>query len=209
VGLAASWLSTLLDPMAKLATVVAGAVPCRLLVAGGAAVSASAGATLGISSCPGLGASTRLTWLAALAAACRGRGLPPSFCHPGDRPRESLWFIAVDNIEATYRLFDRHHGEVQQRLDQPSDLLVLLEDATEELLDGPLLVVGVIAELHHLLLQSVETESKVINIITWLEGQVLPLLTKCLQHDLTGTVTADVCHSDDVSILLDSSFLEK
>jgi hypothetical protein len=30
VGLAASWLSTLLSPMAKLTTVVAGAVSCRL-----------------------------------------------------------------------------------------------------------------------------------------------------------------------------------
>jgi hypothetical protein len=37
-----------------------------------------------------------------------------------------------------------------------------------------------VAELHHLLQQSVEAESKVINILTWLEGQVLPLLTKCL-----------------------------
>jgi hypothetical protein len=91
-----------------------------------------------------------------------------------------LWFIAIDDLEATYRLFDRYCGEVQQRLDRASDLLVHLGDATEELLDGSLLAVGVIAELHHLLLQSVETESKVINVFTWLEGQVLPLLTKCL-----------------------------
>jgi hypothetical protein len=57
VGLAASWLSTLLGPMAKLVTVVADAVSCRLLVAGGAAAGASAGATLGMSLRPGLGAS--------------------------------------------------------------------------------------------------------------------------------------------------------
>jgi hypothetical protein len=80
----------------------------------------------------------------------------------------------------TYRLFDRHRGEVQQRLDRASDLLVLLRDAPEELLDGSLLVVGVITELHHLLLQSVKTESEVINVLTWFEGQVLPLLVKCL-----------------------------
>jgi hypothetical protein len=72
VGLAASWLSTLLGPMVKLATVVAGAVSCRLLVAEGA----STGATLGTSLRPGLGASARLVPLAALAAARRGRGLP-------------------------------------------------------------------------------------------------------------------------------------
>jgi hypothetical protein len=72
VGLAASWLSTLLSPMAKLATVVAGAVSCRLLVTGGA----SAGATLGTSLRPSLGAFARLVPLAALAAARRGRGLP-------------------------------------------------------------------------------------------------------------------------------------
>jgi hypothetical protein len=72
VGLAASWLSTLLDPMVKLATVVAGVVSCRLLVAGGA----FADATLGTSLRPGLGASVRLVPLAALAAARRGRGLP-------------------------------------------------------------------------------------------------------------------------------------
>jgi hypothetical protein len=47
-----------------------------------------------------------------------------------------------------------------------SDLPVLLRDTTEELLDGSLLVVGIIAELHHLLHQSVETESKVINVLT-------------------------------------------
>jgi hypothetical protein len=45
-----------------------------------------------------------------------------------------------------------------------------LEDAPEEFLDGFLLAVGVITELHHLLLQSIETESKVINVLTWLEG---------------------------------------
>jgi hypothetical protein len=77
-----------------------------------------------------------------------------------------LWFIAIDDLEATYRLFDRHRGEVQQRLDRASDMLVLLGDAPEELLDGSLLVVGVVAELHHLLLQSVKTESKVINVLT-------------------------------------------
>jgi hypothetical protein len=76
VGLAVSWLSTLLDPMAKLATVVAGVVSCQLLVADDAAVGASAGATLGTSSRPGLGASARLAQLVALATTRRGRGLP-------------------------------------------------------------------------------------------------------------------------------------
>jgi hypothetical protein len=63
-----------------------------------------------------------------------------------------LWFIAIDDLEATYRLFDRHRGEVQQRLDRASNLLVLLGDAPEELLDCSLLAVGVVVELHHLLL---------------------------------------------------------
>jgi hypothetical protein len=62
--------------MAKLATVMAGVISCRLLVAGGAAGCASVGATLGISLRPSLGASTRLAPLAALAATHRGRGLP-------------------------------------------------------------------------------------------------------------------------------------
>jgi hypothetical protein len=91
-----------------------------------------------------------------------------------------LWFIAIDDLEVTYRLFDRHREEVQQRLDRASDLLVLLRDAPEELLDDSLLTVGVIAELHHLLLQSVKTENEVINVLTWFEGQVLPLLAKCM-----------------------------
>jgi hypothetical protein len=68
VGLTASWLSTLLDPMVNLTTVVTGVVLCRLLVACGAAMGAFAGATLGTSSRPGLGASARLVRLAALAA---------------------------------------------------------------------------------------------------------------------------------------------
>jgi hypothetical protein len=62
--------------MAKLATVMADVVSCRLLVAGGTVGGASAGATLSTSSRPGLGASTRLVPLAALAAARQGRGLP-------------------------------------------------------------------------------------------------------------------------------------
>jgi hypothetical protein len=72
VGLATSWLSTLLGPMAKLIIVVIEVILCRLLVIGGA----STGATLSTSSRPGLGASARLPRLAALAAARRGRGLP-------------------------------------------------------------------------------------------------------------------------------------
>jgi hypothetical protein len=62
--------------MTKLAIVGAGIVSCRLLVASGVAVGASAGTTLGMSSRPGLGASTCLVRLAVLAAAHRGRGLP-------------------------------------------------------------------------------------------------------------------------------------
>jgi hypothetical protein len=120
-----------------------------------------------------------------------------------------LWFIVIDDLEVTYRIFDRHHGEVQQRLDRASDLLVLLRDAPKELLDGSLLTVGVIAELHYLLLQSVEIESKVINVLTWLECQVFPLIAKCLQHGLAGAVAADACRSDGVPGLLSSPLLEK
>jgi hypothetical protein len=61
--------------MAKLATVVVGIISCRLLVASGAAMDTSAGATLSMSSHPGLGTSACLTQLAALAATRRGRGL--------------------------------------------------------------------------------------------------------------------------------------
>ena len=75
VGLAALWLSTVLGPMAKLAAVAEGVVLCWLVLADGAALGASAGITLGMSSCPGLGVSTRLAWLATLAAASHGRRL--------------------------------------------------------------------------------------------------------------------------------------
>jgi hypothetical protein len=119
----------------------------------------------------------------------------------GDRPRERLWFITIDDLEMTYCLFDRHRREVQQKLDRASNLLVLLGDAPEELLDGSLLVVVVIAELHHLLLQSVKTESEIINTLTWLEGHVLPLLA--------GASAADMCRSDGVPSLLDSPLLSK
>jgi hypothetical protein len=62
--------------MAKLATVVAGVVSCRLLVTGGTAVGASAATMLDMSSHLGLGASVHLTRLAVLAAAYQGRGIP-------------------------------------------------------------------------------------------------------------------------------------
>jgi hypothetical protein len=120
-----------------------------------------------------------------------------------------LWFIVVNELETTYRLFNSHRGEVQQRLDRASDVLILLGDATEELLDGSFPVVGVIAELHHLLQQSVETESKVINVLTWLEGQTLPLLVKCLQCGLAGAGATDVCHNDGVPGLIVSPLLGK
>src|SRR6185437_12460566 len=109
----------------------------------------------------------------------------------GDASRGRLWLVAVDDLEATYRLLDRHGGDVQQRLDRASGLPVPLGDAAKELLDSSLLVVGVVAERHHLLQQSVKTESKVIDIFTWLEGQVLPLLVKCMQCGLAGAVAAD------------------
>jgi hypothetical protein len=69
MGLAVSWLSTLLGRMAKLATVAAVIVSCWLLVAGGIALGTTAGTTLGTSSLPGLGANARLVRLTALVAA--------------------------------------------------------------------------------------------------------------------------------------------
>jgi hypothetical protein len=207
MGLAASWLSTFLGPMAKLATIVAGVVSCRLLVAYSAIVAASVGASLGTSSRPGLGASACLVRLATLAAARQGRGLPffpslwqafhcsrvrcnflPTVIGPergcGSSPSTTLRRPIASSIDIVER-------PSRESIERASDLLVLLGDAPEELLDGSLLAVGVITELQHLLLQSVETESKVINVLTWLEGQVLPLLAKCLQRGLTGAVSVD------------------
>src|SRR3954471_10574455 len=77
------------------------------------------------------------------------------------------------------------------------------------LLDSSLLVVGVIAELHHLLQESIETESKVINVLTWLEGQVLPLLAKGLQSGLASAVAAYAGCSDGVPSLLGSPLVGK
>jgi hypothetical protein len=194
--------------------VVASVVSCRLVRAGGAA--------LGTSSHPGLGASARLARLAMPTAAYRGGGgspppvtlaglpLSPSEMEPranGDRPQERLRLITVHDLEATYCLLDRHRGEVQQRLDRASNLLVLLGDAAKELLNSSLLVVGVVAVLHHLLQQSVEAESKVINVLTWLDGQILPLLVKCLQCGLAGAVATDACRNDGVPSLLGSPLL--
>jgi hypothetical protein len=124
VGLSASWLSTILGPMTKLAAFVARVVSCRLLLPSGAAL----GITLGTSSHPCLGVFARL---ATLVAAYRGRRLPllvtlagnpllPSeeeLLANGDGSREALWLIAVNDIEATQRFLDRYRGEVQQRLD--------------------------------------------------------------------------------------------
>jgi hypothetical protein len=211
--------------MAKLATVVAGVVSCRLLVAGGAGRGASAGATLGTSSCPGLGASARLVPLAALVAAHRGRGLPllPSPWQASHyfqvRYNFPLTVIGPErgcgsSPSTTLRqpiasLIDIVERSSRDLIERASNLLVLLGHALEELFDGSLLVVGVVTELHHLLLQSVKTESKVINVLTWLEGQVLPLLAKCLQRGLVSVVTVDACRSDGIPSLLGSPLLRK
>ena len=141
VGLAASWLLTVLGPTAKLAVVAAGIVSW-LVLAGSAALGASVAVTLGTSSRLGLGAFARL---ARLSAACRRRGLPLLVTLAGipllqsekelpanvDGPRERLWLITIDDVEATYRLLDRHRGVVQQRLDRASHLLVLLGGCSE------------------------------------------------------------------------------
>jgi hypothetical protein len=124
VGLAMSWLSTILGPMTKLAIVVARIASCQILLPSGAALDI----TLDTSSCPYLGVFAWFTSLATLAAACRGRRLPllpitlagnPLFPSEeelpanGDGSREALWLIAVNDLEAAQRLLDHHHGEVQ------------------------------------------------------------------------------------------------
>jgi hypothetical protein len=72
IGLAASWLSIVPGLVAKLATVVTVVVSCRLLVADGAALGASAGTTLNMFSRTGLGSSACLSRLAMFGATCRG-----------------------------------------------------------------------------------------------------------------------------------------
>ena len=52
--------------MAKIFTVVIGIVSCRFLVAEGSAMDAYAGTTLCLSSCPGMGAFSRLCGLLCL-----------------------------------------------------------------------------------------------------------------------------------------------
>jgi hypothetical protein len=51
--------------------------------------------------------------------------------------------------------------------------------------------------------------SKVINVLTWLEGQVLPLLAKCLQCGLGGAIATDACRSYGIPGLLGSLLLRK
>ena len=90
-----------------------------------------------------------------------------------------------------------------------SHLPVLLRDVAVELLDSSLLAIGVIAKLHHFLQQSVETESKIINVLTWLEGQVLLLLAELLQYGLAGAIAADACCSNGVPSFLGSPLAGK
>ena len=107
--------------MTKPATIAARMVSCRLVPAGYTALGASAGVTLGTSSRSGLSISACLPQLATLVDAYRGRGLPPlpvtlagiplfpsemELPADGDRPRERLWHIAVNYLEATNCLLD-------------------------------------------------------------------------------------------------------
>jgi hypothetical protein len=71
VGLAASWLSRVPGPMAKLAAGAAGVVSCWPVPADGATRGASAGITLGTSSRLGLGVFARHVRLATLASCDR------------------------------------------------------------------------------------------------------------------------------------------
>jgi hypothetical protein len=85
--------------------------------------------------------------------------------------------MVVNGLEATRHLLDRQLEEVQQHLDGDGDLRVLLGDDTEELLDSSLLVNVIVAVPRQLLHQGVEAESEVIDVLTWLESQVLLVLT--------------------------------
>src|SRR3954468_20802037 len=77
MGLTVAWLPTVLGPMASPATLVVGIIWRRLESASGASPGAFAGITSGTSSRTGLSVVARPGWLAALAAASHGRGLPP------------------------------------------------------------------------------------------------------------------------------------
>jgi hypothetical protein len=68
----------------------------------------------------------------------------------------------------------------------------------EELLDSSLLVDVVVTVPCQLLHQGVEAESKVVDVLTWLESRVLPLLTQLLKRGLAGAVAADACRGDGI-----------
>lgn len=102
----------------------------------------------------------------------------------------------VDGLEAPYHILDRQLLEIHPRLDYDSD--VLLGNDKEEPLDGSLLVDGVVVIPHHLLRYDGEPKSKVIDVLTQLESQVLTLLAQLLQHGFAGVVAADACHSNGV-----------
>ena len=65
--------------------------------------------------------------------------------------------------------------EVEQRLDGDLELGVLLGHGSKKLLHRSLLVEVPLAVEDHLLLQRGEAEGEVLDVLPWVEGEVLPL----------------------------------
>ena len=85
-------------------------------------------------------------------------------------------------VEVVHRLqppddfLDGEVLEVEQGLDGDLELRVLPRRSTKKLLHRSLLVHVPLAVEDHLLLQRGEAESEVLDVLPWVEGEVLPLL---------------------------------
>ena len=68
----------------------------------------------------------------------------------------------------------------------------------KELFHDSLLVDASVAEPRQLLLQGVEVENEIVDVLTRLESQVLPLLKQVLKCRPTGAIAVDACGGDGV-----------
>jgi hypothetical protein len=87
-------------------------------------------------------------------------------------------------------------------MDHDLELQVLWRRAAEELGNSSLLSDVIVTVLLHLLPQSVEAESKVVDVLSRLESQAIPLQSKLVQRGLVNMITTDPSRSDGVPSVL-------
>jgi hypothetical protein len=129
----------------------------------------------------------------------------------GDRLGGRFIREIVHRLQPPSDLLDGEVLEVEEGLDRDPQQGVLLRHGSKQLLHRPLLreIRVSVTMTGHLLLQSGKSKSKVLNLLTGVEGEILPVLANPLQRYTADAVDADARCSDGVPCFLGGSLVSE